>query len=78
MVVESEQVYLNSNEHLRTNNIMQTREDRFTEKFKKDFPQHTIKRSAPIMHQIRSVKDPIEISLMQQACDITEKGSEEF
>ena len=26
------------------------------------------------MHQIRSVKDPIEISLMQKACDITEKG----
>ena len=74
LVIESNQVYLNSNEHLRTNNVMQTREDRFVEKFKKDFPQHTIKRSAPIMHQIRSVKDPIEISLMQQACDITEKG----
>jgi len=74
LVIESEQVYLNSNEHLRTNNVMQTREDRFLERFKKDFPQHTIKRSAPIMHQIRSVKDPIEISIMQQACDITEKG----
>ena len=26
------------------------------------------------MHDIRSKKDPIEIELMQQACNITEKG----
>lgn len=31
-------------------------------------------RSAPIMHAIRSVKHPIEIELMQQACNISEKG----
>ena len=74
LVIESESVYLNSNEHLRSNDLMQTREDRFVEKFKKQYSQHTIKRSAPIMHDIRSKKDPIEIELMQQACNITEKG----
>ena len=26
------------------------------------------------MHEIRSIKHPIEIELMQKACDITEKG----
>ena len=57
---------------------MQTREDWFVEKFKADYPNHTIKRSAPIMHQIRSVKDAIEIDLMQEACNITEKDSEEY
>ena len=31
-------------------------------------------RSAPIMHEIRSVKHKIEIALLQEACDITEKG----
>ena len=74
LVFESEIVYLNSNEHLRNNSEMETREDRFVKKFKSDFPNHNISRSAPIMHQIRSVKDPIEIQLMQKACDITEKG----
>tara|TARA_Y100000385_G_scaffold287728_1_gene352586 strand:- start:599 stop:1456 length:858 start_codon:yes stop_codon:yes gene_type:complete len=53
---------------------MESREDRFVKKFKNDYPQHAIKRSAPIMHAIRSVKDPIEIKLMQNACNITEKG----
>jgi Xaa-Pro aminopeptidase len=53
---------------------METREDRFVKKFKSDFPNHSILRSAPIMHKIRSIKDPLEIELMQKACDITEKG----
>ena len=74
LVIESENVYLNANEHLRTKNEMETREDRFVKKFKSDFPNHSILRSAPIMHKIRSIKDPLEIALMQKACDITEKG----
>ena len=74
LVLESNHVYLNSNEHLRSNTSMETREDRFVKKFKNDYPQHSIKRSAPIMHKIRSKKDPIEIDLMQNACNITEKG----
>ncbi|MDA9809328.1 aminopeptidase P family protein [Flavobacteriales bacterium] len=74
LVIESENVYLNANEHLRTKNEMETREDRFVKKFKSDFPNHSILRSAPIMHKIRSVKEPLEIELMQKACDITEKG----
>jgi Xaa-Pro aminopeptidase len=43
-------------------------------KFITDFPIHPTLRVAPIMHQIRSVKDSIEIEIMKQACDITEKG----
>ncbi len=74
LVIESDAVYLNSNEHLRSNSQMQSREDRFVSKFIKDFPNHNTKRSAPLMHDIRAVKDPIEIELMQQACNITEKG----
>ena len=33
LVIESESVYLNSNEHLRTANSMETREDRFVKSF---------------------------------------------
>ena len=74
LVIESECVYLNSNEHLRTANSMETREDRFVKKFLSDFPIHSTLRVAPIMHQIRSIKDSIEIEIMKQACHITEKG----
>jgi len=73
-MMDAQAVYLNSNEHLRAPNSMEMRQDRLNKALKAQFPHHTYKRSAPIMHAIRSVKHPIEIALMQQACDITEKG----
>ena len=74
MMAEADGIYLNTNEHLRANNEVQTREDRFIKKVKQDYPGHRTYKSAPIMHKIRSIKDPIEIELMQKACDITRAG----
>ena len=74
LMSEAENVYLNTNEHLRANTETETREDRFIKNFKPLYPAHTYQRSAPIMHDIRSVKKDIEIDLMQQACNLTEKG----
>lgn len=74
LMSEAENVYLNTNEHLRANTEAETREDRFISWCKDKYPVHTYQRSAPIMHKIRSIKDFIEIDLMQKACDITEKG----
>jgi len=74
LMAEAQNVYVNTNEHARANTEAQTREDRFVKKLKKKYPAHTYERSAPIMHEIRSIKHPIEIKLMQKACDITEKG----
>lgn len=74
MMAEANGVYLNTNEHLRANTEVETREDRFIKQLKKDFPAHQVHKSAPIMHKIRSVKDQIEIDLMQKACNITEAG----
>ena len=74
LMTEAQNVYVNTNEHTRANTEAQTREDRFIKKLKKKYPAHTYERSAPIMHEIRSIKHPIEIELMQKACDITEKG----
>ncbi len=76
MMTEVDAIYLNTNEHLRANTEVQTREDRFIEQVKKEYPAHQVKRSAPIMHRIRSVKSEIEIGLMQKACDITKLGVE--
>ena len=71
---QAEHFYLNSNEHTRRYIDMETAEMRFNKKIMAQFPLHHIERSASIMHRIRSIKHPIEIELMQQACNITEKG----
>lgn len=74
MMAEAEGIYLNTNEHLRASTEVETREDRFVKKVKVDYPSHQVHKSAPIMHKIRSVKEAIELELMQKACKITEAG----
>jgi Xaa-Pro aminopeptidase len=74
LIIESKHIYLNSNEHLRAHVEVETRDARFTKKIQAEFPLHSYKRLAPIMHELRAIKHPIEIDLMQKACDITEKG----
>lgn len=76
LMSEADSIYLNTNEHLRADTTVQTREDRFIEKVKQDYPAHQVRRSAPIMHALRSIKNTIEIDLMQKACDITKAGIE--
>ena len=74
MMAEASGIYLNTNEHLRANTEVETREDRFIKQVKQDYPAHQMHKSAPIMHKIRSIKTPIELELMQTACNITEAG----
>lgn len=74
LVSEAGNIYLNQNMHTRANTEMQSREDRFIEWIKNEYPTFTYLQSAPIMHRVRSVKHQIEIDLMQNACNITEKG----
>jgi Xaa-Pro aminopeptidase len=74
MMAEATGIYLNTNEHLRANTEVETREDRFIKKVKQDFPAHQVFKAAPIMHKIRSIKHNLEIELMQRACKITEAG----
>lgn len=67
-------VYINTNEHYRANVETETREARFIKKLQKKYPAHNYLRSQPILQRIRSIKEKEEIALMQEACDITEKG----
>ncbi|MGV3631869.1 MAG: aminopeptidase P N-terminal domain-containing protein [Bacteroidota bacterium] len=76
LMAEAEGIYFNTNEHLRASTEVQTREDRFVLKCRAEYPAHQVHKSAPILHELRSVKEKIEIDLMQQACDITRKGVE--
>ena len=74
LMAEAEGIYFNTNEHLRANTEVQTREDRFIVDCQQKYPAHSVHKSAPILHRIRSVKEDIELQLMSQACAITEKG----
>ncbi len=74
LMTQAEVIYFNTNEHYRQSVETETREDRFIKKTKEQFPGHTWAKSNPILQRLRSVKDPIEIDLMQTACNITEKG----
>lgn len=74
LMAKAESVYLNSNEHLRATVEVQTRDARFVKWCQENYPLHQYRRSAPLMHHLRAIKSDIEIDLMQQACNITEKG----
>ena len=74
IMTQCDTVYINTNEHYRANVETETREDRFTKWLKAKYPAHRVAKSNPILQRLRSVKDNIEIDLIQQACDITEKG----
>lgn len=76
IIYEAETILLNDNEHLRASNPVETRDDRFRNWCKKEFPNHQYGRVAPHMHALRSVKEQEEIDLMQKACNITAKGVE--
>jgi len=74
LMTEAETIYFNTNEHYRQAVEIETREDRFIKKCKADFPAHKWEKSNQILQNIRGVKEPEEIELMQTACDITNKG----
>ena len=74
IIYDAEHIYLNDNEHLRAGNKVKTADDRFRAWCKAEFPLHEYERAAPIMHELRAIKETEEIELMQKACDITAKG----
>lgn len=67
-------IYLNTNDHYRADPAIESRDARFIKWCQQKYPLHKYERLAPIMHGLRSVKSKLEITLMQKACDITEKA----
>ncbi|MEO1857449.1 MAG: aminopeptidase P N-terminal domain-containing protein [Rubritalea sp.] len=74
LVQQAEHVYLSTNEHLRADVSVETRNDRFIKKCQSAYPLHKYERLSPLMHKLRTIKQPEEIKIMQKACDITESG----
>ncbi len=74
LMPQAKSLYLNSNEHLRQSNEVETREERKNKELRTWYPLQTLKRSAPIMHRIRSHKTQEEIAQIQHAVNITGKA----
>jgi Xaa-Pro aminopeptidase len=67
-------VYLNLNENPRFSTDVPLKDFRFANKLKNDFPLHKYERLAPILTELRLVKEPQEIDLISTACNITGKA----
>ena len=74
LISKADAIYLNKNIHSRAASKVQTRDDRFRLMIADKFSDKEIKEAAPIMHELRSIKSAQEITLIQNACNITEKG----
>ena len=55
LIIEAEHIYLNTNEHLRAPNLVETRDMRFLKWCRQTFPLHQYERVAPIMNHLRAV-----------------------
>lgn len=74
LVPQADHIYLATNEHLRASVVVETRNARFIKDCQARYPLHRYERLAPLMHRLRITKDPVEIQMIQKACDITEAG----
>ena len=74
LMCEATSAYLNCNEHKRAAVEVETRDDRFISQCKRDYPLQNFRRLAPLLHDLRIVKSPLEIDLLKEAVSITEKG----
>ena len=68
----SDNIYLNTNENDRKSNFVQVRDYRYAQKMRDMYPLHGYKRSAQLLKELRSIKTPLEIEVMQKAIDITD------
>ena len=74
LVPQADHIYLLTNEHLRASVAVETANARFIKECQRRYPLHRYERLAQAMNRLRITKDPLEIGIIQKACDITEAG----
>lgn len=67
-------LYLNYNEHARSESRAVTPDDRFRERIQMLYPGLRCERLAPILTTLRMAKSQAEVDLLQRACNITDDG----
>lgn len=76
LMIQAEHVYLNLNEHPRAEILMESHETRFVKECQAAYPLHHYERLAPVVSGLRQIKQPVELELIKEACEITKKGLE--
>ncbi len=74
LILLAENIYVNTNENDRFSSEVPSRDLRETQKLSALYPAHTYKRAQPIMKKLAMIKSPMEVEIIQRACDITEKA----
>lgn len=74
LVPQADHIYLFTNEHLRASVAVETANARFVKECQRRYPLHRYERLAKVMNRLRITKEPLEIGIIQKACDITEAG----
>lgn len=74
LMLNTQNVYLSSNEYVKFIPDFQDRNHRFCLQLKEKYPLHHYHRLSPIITELRLVKETEEISLIETACDITGKA----
>ncbi len=73
MIHLADNIYLNTNENDRKASLIAARDYRYAAELKARYPLHNYLRAAKIMRELRAIKSPLEVAVLQQAIDITEK-----
>jgi len=74
LMAYAEHVYLNQYEYPKYFSEVESRERRLNSQLRSKFPQHQYHRSSPILYAQRLIKSDIEIELIKEACEITNKA----
>ena len=74
LMAYAQNCYLHKYEYPKYQSEVESRESRLNKKLKLKFPEHHYERSAPILDALRIIKSDIEIDLIKQACEITNKA----
>ncbi len=76
LILQSRSIYCNIPEQPKFKPEYPSRDERSMNLLRRDFPSHVFKRLAPLMAELRLVKEPDELELIRKAVEITGDGFE--
>lgn len=74
LILLSKRIYINTNENDRFNSEVVSRDLRFARRLMERYPAHKYHRAQPILKKMAMIKSHYEISLLQEAMDITARA----
>ncbi len=74
LITNTENVFLSSNEYIKFIPDFHDRNHRFSLQIKENYPLHQYHRLSPLITELRLIKEPEEIAMIETACDITGKA----